>query len=31
MGQKINQFGLRIGINRGWDSTWFDKKKDFEK
>ena len=27
MGQKINPIGLRLGINRGWDSTWFAKKK----
>ena len=26
MGQKINPIGLRLGINRGWDSTWFGKK-----
>ena len=31
MGQKINPIGLRLGINRGWDSTWFAKKKDFGK
>ena len=29
MGQKINPIGFRLGINRGWDSTWFAKKKDF--
>ena len=29
MGQKINPIGLDLGINRGWDSTWFAKKKDF--
>ena len=29
MGQKINPIGLRLGINRGWDSTWFAKIKDF--
>ena len=29
MGQKINPIGLRLGINRGWDSTWFAKKRDF--
>ena len=29
MGQKINPIGMRLGINRGWDSTWFAKKKDF--
>ena len=26
-GQKINPIGLRLGINRGWDSTWFAKKR----
>ena len=26
MGQKINPIGLRLGINRGWDSTGFAKK-----
>ena len=31
MGQKINPIGLRLGINRGWDSTCFAKKKDFGK
>ena len=31
MGQKINPIGLRLGVNRGWDSTWFAKKKDFGK
>ena len=30
-GTKINPIGLRLGINRGWDSTWFAKKKDFGK
>ena len=29
MGQKINPIGFRLGINRGWDSVWFAKKKDF--
>lgn len=29
MGQKVNANGLRIGINRGWSSTWFAGKKDF--
>ena len=23
MGQKINPVGLRVGINRTWDSRWF--------
>ena len=27
MGQKINPVGFRLGINRGWDSTWFAKKR----
>ena len=31
MGQKINPVGLRLGVNRGWDSTWFAKKKEFGK
>ena len=26
MGQKVNPIGLRLGINRGWDSVWFDEK-----
>ena len=31
MGQKVNPIGLRLGINRGWDSVWYAKKKDFGK
>ena len=27
MGQKVNPISLRLGINRGWDSIWFAKKK----
>ena len=27
MGQKTNPIGLRLGINRSWDSVWFDEKK----
>ena len=23
MGQKINPIGLRLGVNRTWDSRWF--------
>ena len=23
MGQKVNPVGLRLGINRGWDSVWY--------
>lgn len=37
MGQKVNPIGLRLGINRTWDSRWFAEKnyaeflhKDFE-
>lgn len=26
MGQKVNPVGLRLGINRTWDSNWFDEK-----
>ena len=26
MGQKTNPIGLRLGINRSWDSIWFDEK-----
>lgn len=26
MGQKINPIGLRVGINRTWDSLWFSEK-----
>lgn len=26
MGQKVNPIGLRVGINRTWDSRWFDDK-----
>ena len=29
MGQKANPIGLRLGINRTWDSVWFAKKRDF--
>jgi len=31
MGQKVNPIGLRLGINRGWDSIWFSKKTDYGK
>ena len=27
MGQKANPIGLRLGINRQWESTWYDEKK----
>ncbi len=29
MGQKINPIGLRLQINRTWDSRWFANSKDF--
>ena len=31
MGQKVNPIGLRLGINRGWDSIWFAKKGGYGK
>ena len=31
MGQKVNPIGLRLGINRGWDSIWFCKKREYGK
>ena len=31
MGQKVNPIGLRLGINRGWDSVWFAKKSQYGK
>src|SRR5210317_1957992 len=29
MGQKINPIAFRLGVNRGWYSIWFAKKKEF--
>lgn len=29
MGQKVNAVGMRIGINRDWNSKWFASKKDY--
>ncbi|MGM9834912.1 MAG: 30S ribosomal protein S3 [Bacilli bacterium] len=29
MGQKVNPIGLRIGVNKDWESKWFANKKDF--
>lgn len=29
MGQKVNPHGLRVGINKDWDSHWFVDKRDF--
>ena len=31
MSQKVNPVGFRLGINRGWDSVWFSKKREFGK
>ena len=31
MGQKVNPSGLRLGINRTWDSIWFAKKDSYGK
>lgn len=31
MGQKINPVGLRVGINRTWDSRWFAGRQEYSK
>lgn len=31
MGQKVSPIGLRIGVNKGWESTWYADKKDVAK
>ena len=31
MGQKVNPVGFRLGVNRGWDSVWYAKKKKRKK
>lgn len=31
MGQKVNPHGLRVGINKNWDTQWFADKKNFSK
>ena len=31
MGQKVSPVGLRIGINKGWESNWYAKGTDFAK
>jgi len=31
MGQKVSPTGLRIGINKDWESKWYASKKDFAK
>ena len=29
MGQKVNPIGLRLGVNRTWDSRWYANSKDY--
>jgi small subunit ribosomal protein S3 len=31
MGQKINPIGLRLGVNRTWDSRWYSNKNEYGK
>ena len=31
MGQKVNPIGLRLGINRSWESIWYAKKNQYGK
>lgn len=31
MGQKVNPIGLRVGVNRTWDSRWYANTKDYAK
>ena len=31
MGQKVNPIGLRLGVNRTWDSRWFASKGEYGK
>ena len=31
MGQKVNPVGLRLGINRTWDSRWYAGKNEYGK
>ena len=31
MGQKVNPIGLRLGVNRTWDSRWFAGKAEYGK
>ena len=31
MGQKVSPIGLRIGINKDWESRWYAPSKDFSK
>ncbi len=29
MGQKVNPHGLRVGIERDWESQWYEEKEYF--
>lgn len=29
MGQKVSPIGLRLGVNKDWNATWYAKKEDF--
>jgi small subunit ribosomal protein S3 len=31
MGQKVNPIGLRLGVNRTWDSRWFANSREYGK
>ena len=31
MGQKVNPIGLRLGINRTWDSRWYANSRQYGK
>ena len=31
MGQKVDPRGLRLGINKDWESNWYADKKNFSK
>ena len=31
MGQKTNPIGFRLGINKAWDSLWFDERRFADK
>src|ERR1700759_5571844 len=31
MGQKVNPIGMRLGVNRTWDSRWFAARQEYAK
>ena len=31
MGRKVNPIAIRMGINKGWNATWYSEKKNFPK